>query len=919
MNPPWDLVKELVADALERPPSERPGFLDAACAGEPGLRRAVDELLAAAIAADDAIGDGPLADPDHTARTAATDATVSVTQLPAGLRLGVYEVRELLGEGGFSEVYRAEQRAPIQREVALKLLKRGRDTDRLLLRFAVERRTLERLDHPHIARVLDAGATDDGRPFVVMELVRGRPIRDFADAAELSVDARIDLFLQVCDAVEHAHRRGVIHRDLKPSNVLVESVDGASRAKVIDFGIAKLLDETDEGGAPFTLTAEGAFVGTPSYASPEQFGLGAVDVDTRADVYTLGVILYELLTGVRPSDDADGRPRSIQDCMRTVRERVPPRPSQRLRDLRSAGGGDGASTHVDVRALRGDLDWITMRALEIDRERRYPSVAALAEDLRRHVRGDVVLAGPPSVRYRFGRFARRHRVALTAAAVVLIAILGGAVAATIGFVQARDAAERERLAKIDAEAALEESLAVGEFLEDLLTSVEPDDRGQGVTVLELLEGVDQRLAASTALSEFPNVEVRLRTIVGGTYLELGDHENSALHLERAEALARERFGLDDRGRLIALLKLAQTRHRQSRVDESSRLVAEFEERAARAWPDGHGFVREVTYFHARELYERGEFAAAARAFEEIDALEKDVGDSAGRVSALGNLAQSRFAAGDADGALEAAEAAYRIARDDPDAGSERVHAGRSFGLALLGRDVERAITVLRETRDAAAERYGVDHERTLGVATYLAFALQRAGRLEDAQALYEELLPGQERTLGRLHRQVLMSRHNLGMIQSSRDEFAAAVEVLTDALERFEEVRGPEHPETLTCRVHLVDAQARLDGAEVHAEAYERAVAAHDAAYGVDHPQAKDARVDFGRHLIRLARERNERGDAAAARATLERAFTVCGAVGDSRGARQAAEWLVLAARDAGDEEAAARWEQERDAVDGGR
>ncbi len=284
MNSSWDRVKDLVADALELEPSQREAFVAAACSDDPALAAEARAMLAAARDAGDFL-DTPLPLPE------------SVRCLAAGTRIGAFIVENLIGEGGFSEVYRARQEEPIRRVVALKLLKPGMDSRAVLSRFASERHTLALMSHPNIARLLDAGATHDGRPFVVMEFVAGRTLKQHADATQLGLRDRLALFLQVCDAVEHAHRRGVIHRDLKPSNVLVEIADGTPRVKVIDFGIAKLLDGSADGVA---LTRSGMLLGTPAYASPEQLRHGGADVDTRADVYALGVLLYELATGERP-------------------------------------------------------------------------------------------------------------------------------------------------------------------------------------------------------------------------------------------------------------------------------------------------------------------------------------------------------------------------------------------------------------------------------------------------------------------------------------------------------------------------------------------------------------------------------------------------------------------------------------------
>jgi TolB-like protein len=336
--------------------------------------------------------------------------------------VGPYKLLRELGEGGFGIVYEAEQTLPVRRRVALKVIKPGMDTREVIARFDGERQALARMDHPHIAKVFGAGANDDGRPYFVMELVKGEPATDYCNARALGIDERLALFVQVCEAVQHAHASGIIHRDLKPGNVLVATSDGRPFTKVIDFGIAKAI--SGRLGEHSVYTQKGMLIGTPLYMSPEQM-LGAPDIDARTDVYALGVILYELLTGATPF--AAGQLRGVDhgEMQRVVREVDPPRPSSRVSTLRSTAGRCGLEPGALARKLRGELDWIVMRALEKDRARRYASAAELGEDVRRFLDGEPVLAGPPGMSYRLGKFLRRHRAALVAGTViaVLLAVL----------------------------------------------------------------------------------------------------------------------------------------------------------------------------------------------------------------------------------------------------------------------------------------------------------------------------------------------------------------------------------------------------------------------------------------------------------------------------------------------------------------
>jgi N-acetylmuramoyl-L-alanine amidase len=377
-----------------------------------------------------------------------------VTEQPAQF-IGRYRLVKQLGKGGFGMVWQAEQTEPIQREVALKIIKPGMDSAEIIARFEAERQTLALMDHPHIAAVLDAGTTESGRPYFVMELVKGTPITEYCDARQLTIRQRIELFIPVCLAVQHAHQKAILHRDLKPSNILVAEVDGKPVPKVIDFGIAKALSGTPEEAwkATLALTQEGAVIGTPQYMSPEQAGASA-DLDTRSDIYTLGVILYELLTARTPLPREALQQAALDEILRMIRESEPVRPSscvvpvtELVRQTSTARGTEPVRL---ARNLRGDLDWITLKALEKERERRYASAAALAQDLERHLQNQAVEAGPPRALYRLRKLVRRNRLAFAATAVIVLSLLAGIAASTW---QAIRATRAEALATLRLEEA----------------------------------------------------------------------------------------------------------------------------------------------------------------------------------------------------------------------------------------------------------------------------------------------------------------------------------------------------------------------------------------------------------------------------------------------------------------------------------
>jgi serine/threonine protein kinase len=431
--PPPQQAKDVFLQALEiAVPAERAAFLDAACAEDDGLRQRVEALLAAHERPESLL--------DRAAVAVVGGATLSHPATPApfegpGSRVGPYLLLEPLGEGGMGTVFLAEQSAPVRRRVALKVIKPGMDTAQVVARFEAERQALALMDHPNIAKVFDAGATPSGRPYFVMERVDGVPITRYCDDHRLSPRERLELFIPVCQAVQHAHQKGIIHRDLKPSNVLVAEVDGKPAPKVIDFGVAKAVDPGMTGRTAVTIA--GALVGTPEYMSPEQAGAGP-DVDTRTDVYGLGVLLYELLTGTTPIDRETLGRAALDEVLRRVREEEPPSPSTRL-----SGTGDRLPSVAAVRAteparlarlVRGDLDWVVMKALEKDRARRYETAIGLARDLQRYLDGDPVEAGPPSRVYRMRKFARKHRVGLAAAGAVVLALVVAISALTVSTV-----------------------------------------------------------------------------------------------------------------------------------------------------------------------------------------------------------------------------------------------------------------------------------------------------------------------------------------------------------------------------------------------------------------------------------------------------------------------------------------------------
>src|SRR5439155_18460754 len=427
--------------------------------------------------------------------------------------IGPYRLLEQVGEGGMGEVWLAEQTRPVRRQVAVKVIKVGMDTAQVVARFEAERQALALMDHPAIARVFDAGSTTQGRPYFAMEYVRGETITAYTTRHGLAIPDRLELFLQVCEGVQHAHQKGIIHRDLKPSNVLIGMRDDSPVVKVIDFGIAKATTQTL---TERTLHTEvGAFIGTPEYMSPEQAEFGGLDIDTRTDVYALGVILYELLTGTLPFDSKALREQGLDRIRQTIRELDAPRPSTRVtRMAQSAGAASrpGEDPARLARQLQGDLDWITMKAIEKDRMRRYGAVSDLAADLRRHLDDVPVLASPPSVQYRVGKFVRRHRAGV--AAVAVLGVLLVAFAATMAIQAGRIARERDR-ANHEAQTATR----VSDFLVGLFEVSDPSEaRGNTLTAREILDKGAAKIEKD--LGGESTVQARRQRTLGAVYTSL---------------------------------------------------------------------------------------------------------------------------------------------------------------------------------------------------------------------------------------------------------------------------------------------------------------------------------------------------------------------------------------------------------------
>ncbi len=472
-------------------PQERVTFIEAACSGDVSLLARVRQLL---LAHDQL--HGPL---DQPPPGVSVSQNLPIAEQP-GTIIGPYKLLEQIGEGGFGVVFMAEQLEPIHRKVALKVIKPGMDTKEVIARFEAERQALAIMDHPNIAKVLDAGQTAGGRPYFVMDLVKGLAITDYCDQARLTARERLLLFVDVCQAVQHAHQKSIIHRDIKPSNVLVTMNDGSPLVKVIDFGIAKALSERLTEKTLFTGFAK--MLGSPLYMSPEQAAFSNNDVDTRTDIYSLGVLLYELLTGTTPFDKERLNRADYDEMRRIIREEDPPKPSTRISTLGQAATTISTQRRSDPKRLqhfvRGELDWIVMKALEKDRNRRYETANALSQDIIRYLSDEPVSACPPSTWYRFRKFARRNTGAVLAATVIVLLLCAGIAGTSWGLVRAEQARQAEADQRGLAEAALVSERAAKE--------AEAEQRGH--TEIALKKAV-REAATAAAINDFLNKDLLL--------------------------------------------------------------------------------------------------------------------------------------------------------------------------------------------------------------------------------------------------------------------------------------------------------------------------------------------------------------------------------------------------------------------------
>jgi eukaryotic-like serine/threonine-protein kinase len=705
--------------------------------------------------------------------------------------IGPYRVLQLLGEGGMGEVWLVEQTEHVRRRMALKIIKAGMDTKQVVARFESERQALALMDHPAIAKVLDGGATHDGRPYFVMEYVPGVRITEHCDAHKLDTDERLELFIQVCEGVQHAHQKAIIHRDLKPSNVLVSLVDGKAQPKIIDFGVAKAvgLRLTEK-----TLFTEiGSVIGTPEYMSPEQADLTGQDVDTRTDVYSLGVILYELLTGQLPFSSSELRASGFEELRRVIREVQPTKPSRKVSSEASTGevaARRGTEPRTLTRQLAGDLDWIVLKALEKERNRRYGTPSELAADLRRHLRHEPVLASPPSRAYRVRKYVQRHRVGV--AAVVALVLLLAAFAATEAVQARRIAHERDR-----ANAEAEASRRVSDFLLNMFKVSDPGEaRGTSITAREILDRAARNI--ETGLARDPQVQARMMDTMGQVYQNLGLYSRAQPLLERALETRRSVLGEENPDTLVSMTHLAALDEATGHFPEAEELERTVVERAHRVLGPNNPTTLTATKVLAVLYARQGRFPEAEK------------------------LTRT---------ALEGQRALY-----GPES---RQVVLTTHNLALMARNQGRAAEaegLERDAADRAVRVLGPDHPDTLMLSDGLAGMYMAEGRYPESEKLYVSNLEARRRVLGPEHAHTLLSMNNLGELYEREGRLDEAEKVLREARDAQARVLGPNHPDTALSTYNLGLVAARRGQSDEAFRLLDEAL---------DHGLSKE----YGRHL----------------------------------------------------------------------
>ncbi len=789
-------------------------------------------------------------------------ATASVPETTAGTLIGPYKLRQRLGEGGMGEVWLAEQEQPVRRVVALKLIKEGLSSTPVIARFEAERQALAMMDHQNIAKVFDAGTTLAGRPYFVMELVNGVPITRYCDENQLSIDQRLRLFMDVCAGVHHAHQKGIIHRDLKPANILVGQQDGRPVPKVIDFGLAKAIENTSRLTDQSLFTGIGQILGTLKYMSPEQASLDNLDIDTRTDIYALGVILYELLTGCTPLDETTLKGQAALKLLEMVREKEPIKPSSRL----------GSSSEQEIsaitnkrrtdsgrlnRILAGDLDWIVMKALEKDRARRYDSASGFAADVQRYLQCEPVIARPPSLNYRMRKFVRKHRVGVASVALVALALMGGIVGTSWALSRARQA-EQDANAAWEAESTqrqkaemsqqlAEKNLAFArkgnEILGSVFADLDPNAVYREVSDLRNalrgnLEDAVKELDGS-AISDPVALGDMLETL-GLSLLGLGLSQQASELFERLLKLRTEQYGTNHVETFDVMNMLALSHGQLGRHDLA---VTQYEKalelRKAKLGADHFDTIQSMN--NLASCYQAlGRLEKSLPLMEQASELMKTKlgAEHEDTLKSMNNLAAAYRAAGKFDQAFPMFEETLNKAKTSlgPSHPLTLLFAGNLAVSYQNAGQVTKALPLHEEVLELKKAQLGTDHPETLSSMNNLASCYRAAGQIDKALPLFEKTLEMRTTRLGSDHPDTLTTMSNLAVAFQTIGQPKDALPLIVKTLETRKAKLGEDHPDTLLSMNTLASCYAALQQMDKALPLYELTWEKKKTKFGLDHP-----------------------------------------------------------------------------------